>query len=61
VSFLLIQESTNLRAWACVFLGSYKEELGRSPRLDRYVVQNLNRNPNLPFDEEEEISHCPSP
>ncbi len=34
-------------------LGMNEEELRRNPRLDAYVVQNLNRNPVLPFDDEE--------
>lgn len=32
-----------------VGLGMNEEELRRNPRLDGYVVQNLNRNPVLPF------------
>jgi SAM-dependent methyltransferase len=32
-------------------LGMNEEELRRNPRLDEYVVQNLNRNPELPFGE----------
>jgi len=32
-----------------VGLGMNEEELRRNPRLDGYVVQNLNRNPELPF------------
>ena len=32
-----------------VGLGMYAEELRRNPRLDEYVVQNLNRAPNLLF------------
>jgi SAM-dependent methyltransferase len=36
-----------------VGLGMNQEELRRNPRLDGHVVQNLNRNPNLPFDEAE--------
>ncbi len=32
-----------------VGLGMNEEELRRNPRLDEYVVQNLNRNPELPF------------
>jgi len=36
-----------------VGLGMNEEELRRNPRLDEYVVQNLNRNPNLPFGEAE--------
>ncbi len=34
-------------------LGMNEEELRRNPRLDAYVVQNLNHNPVLPFDDEE--------
>ena len=34
-------------------LGMNEEELRRNPRLDAYVVRNLNRNPVLPFDDEE--------
>lgn len=34
-----------------VGLGMNEEELRRNPRLDEYVVQNLNRDPNLPFGE----------
>ncbi len=34
-----------------VGLGMNEEELKRNPRLDGYVVQNLNRTPELPFDE----------
>ena len=36
-----------------VGLGMNQEELRRNPRLDGHVVQNLNRNPNLPFDQAE--------
>ncbi len=36
-----------------VGLGMNEEELRRNPRLDGYVVQNLNRTPELPFDEAE--------
>src|SRR5919199_6665282 len=36
-----------------VGLGMNEEELGRNPRLDEYVVQNLNRKPGLPFGEAE--------
>ena len=36
-----------------VGLGMNEEELRRNPRLDAYVVQNLNRDPMLPFDDEE--------
>jgi hypothetical protein len=36
-----------------VGLGMNEEELKRNPRLDEYVVQNLNRNPELPFGEAE--------
>ncbi len=36
-----------------VGLGMNEEELRRNPRLDAYVVQNLNRDPVLPFDNEE--------
>ncbi len=32
-----------------VGLGMNEEELRRNPRLDEYVVQNLNRDPKLPF------------
>ncbi len=32
-----------------VGLGMNEEELRRNPRLDEYVVQNLNREPKLPF------------
>jgi SAM-dependent methyltransferase len=32
-----------------VGLGMNKEELKKNPRLDEYVVQNLNRTPGLPF------------
>jgi ubiquinone/menaquinone biosynthesis C-methylase UbiE len=32
-----------------VGLGMNEEELRRNPRLDDYVVQNLNRDPKLPF------------
>jgi hypothetical protein len=32
-----------------VGLGINEEELRRNPRLDEYVVQNLNRTPELPF------------
>ncbi len=32
-----------------VGLGMNAEELRRNPRLDEYVVQNLNRAPELPF------------
>ena len=32
-----------------VGLGMNEEELKRNPRLDEYVVQNLNRTPELPF------------
>jgi SAM-dependent methyltransferase len=34
-------------------LGMNEEELRRNPRLDAYIVQNLNRSPVLPFDDEE--------
>jgi len=33
-----------------VGLGMNQEELRRNPRLDGHVLQNLNRNPNLPFE-----------
>src|SRR5918995_1691539 len=36
-----------------VGLGMNEVELRRNPRLDRYVVQNLNTNPRLPFGEAE--------
>lgn len=36
-----------------VGLGMNEEELRRNPRLDEYVVQNLNRTPRLPFGHEE--------
>ncbi len=36
-----------------VGLGMNEVELRRNPRLDSYVVQNLNRTPNLSFDEAE--------
>lgn len=36
-----------------VGLGMNEEELRRNPRLDEYVVQNLNRTPELPFRDEE--------
>jgi SAM-dependent methyltransferase len=36
-----------------VGLGMNEEELKRNPRLDEYVVQNLNRTPELPFGEAE--------
>ncbi|HZG62332.1 MAG TPA: methyltransferase domain-containing protein [Rubrobacteraceae bacterium] len=36
-----------------VGLGMNEVELRRNPRLDSYAVQNLNRTPNLPFDEAE--------
>jgi hypothetical protein len=36
-----------------VGLGMNKEELKRNPRLDQYVVQNLNDNPKLPFEDAE--------
>jgi SAM-dependent methyltransferase len=32
-----------------VGLGMNEEELRRNPRLDKYVIQNLNRDPELPF------------
>ena len=32
-------------------LGMNEEELRRNPRLDEYVVQNLNVNPQLPFED----------
>ncbi len=32
-----------------VGLGMNEEELRRNPRLDEYVVQNLNREPELPL------------
>ena len=32
-------------------LGMNKEELRRNPRLDEYVVQNLNTEPQLPFED----------
>ncbi len=34
-----------------VGLGMNEEELRRNPRLDGYVVRNLNRNPKLPFED----------
>ena len=34
-------------------LGMNEEELRRNPRLDEYVLQNLNRHPKLPFAEAE--------
>lgn len=36
-----------------VGLGMNEEELRRNPRLDGYVVQNLNDDPRLPFDDAE--------
>ena len=36
-----------------VGLGMNEEELARNPRLDEYVVQNLNRNPDLPLGDAE--------
>jgi hypothetical protein len=33
-----------------VGLGMNEEELRRNPRLDEYVIQDLNRNPKLPFE-----------
>lgn len=36
-----------------VGLGMNETELRRNPRLDEYVVQNLNENPRLPFGEAE--------
>lgn len=36
-----------------VGLGMNEEELRRNPRLDEYMVQNLNENPKLPFDDGE--------
>ena len=36
-----------------VGLGMNEEELRRNPRLDEYVLQNLNRHPKLPFAEAE--------
>ncbi len=36
-----------------VGLGMNETELRRNPRLDEYVVQDLNRNPSLPFDDAE--------
>lgn len=36
-----------------VGLGMNEEELRRNPRLDEYVVQNLNREPKLPFGDAE--------
>ncbi|HVF01297.1 MAG TPA: methyltransferase domain-containing protein [Rubrobacteraceae bacterium] len=36
-----------------VGLGMNEVELRRNPRLDSYAVQNLNRTPDLPFDEAE--------
>ncbi|MDP8951365.1 MAG: methyltransferase domain-containing protein [Actinomycetota bacterium] len=36
-----------------VGLGMNEVELKKNPRLDEYVVQNLNRNPRLPFEEAE--------
>jgi SAM-dependent methyltransferase len=36
-----------------VGLGMNEEELRRNPRLDEYVVQNLNRKPKLPFGDAE--------
>jgi SAM-dependent methyltransferase len=36
-----------------VGLGMNEEELRRNPRLDEYVVQNLNRDPALPFGDAE--------
>ncbi|CAA9568215.1 MAG: hypothetical protein AVDCRST_MAG86-1280 [uncultured Truepera sp.] len=34
-----------------VGLGLNREELARNPRLERFVVQNLNTNPQLPFED----------
>ena len=36
-----------------VGLGMNEEELKRNPRLDEYVVRNLNANPKLPFEDTE--------
>jgi hypothetical protein len=36
-----------------VGLGINEEELKKNPRLDEYVVQNLNRTPELPFESAE--------
>lgn len=36
-----------------VGLGMNEEELKRNPRLDDYVIQNLNSNPKLPFSDAE--------
>jgi len=36
-----------------VGLGMNEEELRHNPRLDEYVIQDLNRNPILPFEDEE--------
>jgi len=36
-----------------VGLGLNEEELRRNPRLDSYVIQNLNQNPVLPFENAE--------
>jgi ubiquinone/menaquinone biosynthesis C-methylase UbiE len=36
-----------------VSLGMNEDELRRNPRLDEYVLQNLNRYPKLPFAEAE--------
>ncbi|ACK70357.1 Methyltransferase type 11 [Gloeothece citriformis PCC 7424] len=33
--------------------GLNEEELAKNPRLDHYIVQNLNLNPKLPFDDQE--------
>ncbi len=35
-----------------VGLGLNREELARNPRLERFVVQNLNTNPQLPFEDD---------
>ena len=42
-----------VRYESVVGLGMNEEELRRNPRLDEYVVQNLNRHPKLPFAEAE--------
>lgn len=43
----------DIRYSRVVGLGMNEEELKRNPRLDDYVIQNLNSNPRLPFGDAE--------